>query len=150
MEIIDVSDPTSEMFELLLDADPNPIAVREFLAVGTLHAMMDAKNTVVLAIVTDEGDSKCELKNLVTSPSYRRKGHASTMIQNLFRLYKSKGFREMIVGTADTGFDTTIPLYEKNGFKRTGIIEDFFMKYPEPVYENGRLCKDMILFSKML
>jgi hypothetical protein len=36
--------------------------------------------------------------------------------------------------------------YMKNtGFKQDGILRGFFLRYPEPIIENGLLARDMVM-----
>ena len=54
------------------------------------------------------------------------------------------GFHRLEIGTGDSGFGQ-IALYERCGFVRCGIDEDYFRKFsPEPIFENGVECRHMV------
>ena len=53
------------------------------------------------------------------------------------------------IGTGTTGHDQ-IRLYEKLGFKRDGILRGHFLRYPEPIIENGQLLKDMVMLQRKI
>ena len=53
-------------------------------------------------------------------------------------------FRLLEIGTGDIGAGQ-IALYERCGFVRCGIDEDYFRKhYPAPIFENGVECRHMV------
>ena len=55
----------------------------------------------------------------------------------------------MIVGTANSSIDN-IAFYQKLGFRMAEIKRDFFKAYPTPIFENGIIALDMIVFEKEL
>ena len=46
--------------------------------------------------------------------------------------------------------DAELALYQKCGFRLSGIVTDSFADYPEPIYENGIRCIDMVMLSAKL
>ena len=53
------------------------------------------------------------------------------------------------VGTGDSPM--TVPFYEKCGFVRSHVVENFFTDhYDHPIVEDGVLLRDMIYFRKTL
>ncbi|MNJ03534.1 putative N-acetyltransferase YvbK [compost metagenome] len=60
------------------------------------------------------------------------------------------GYQTIEVGTGSTGV-AQLALYQKCGFRMTGIDRDFFTRhYAEPIYENGMQLKDMVRLSQDL
>ncbi len=53
----------------------------------------------------------------------------------------------MEIGTGNSSVNQ-LSLYQKCGFRITGIEHDYFTKhYEEEIVENGLLCRDMIRLS---
>ena len=136
---------TRAHWDLLLEADPwleavqkytppqNPAA--ELFVIGQPH-----KPYALCVTVPIEGG--LEIKNIATRSIMRRQGMASALIQHVVDVARQRGLAMVEIGTSTTGHDQ-IRLYEKNGFKRDGILRGFFLRYPEPIIENGMLVKDM-------
>ena len=47
------------------------------------------------------------------------------------------------IRTSNSSLDQ-LALYQKLGFRITGIVAGFFDDYPEPIVENGIACRDMV------
>jgi len=60
------------------------------------------------------------------------------------------GAKTLDIGTANSSI-FQLALYQKVGFRVTGIDRDFFIRhYDEPIYENGIQCLDMVRLSMEL
>lgn len=69
---------------------------------------------------------------------------------NAIQTAKSKGYKTIEVGTGNSSIGQ-LALYQKCGFRITGIDMDFFIKhYPEEIFENGIQCRDMVRLSQYL
>ena len=80
----------------------------------------------------------------IGKPEYQRRGIATTLLQHAVRTARDAGFRLLEIGTGDIGAGQ-IALYERCGFVRCGIDEDYFRKhYPAPIFENGVECRHMV------
>lgn len=54
------------------------------------------------------------------------------------------GFETVEIGTGNSSIDQ-LAFYQKCGFRIAAIDPDFFIRhYPEPIFENGIQCRDMI------
>lgn len=85
-----------------------------------------------------------EVVNIAVAPEYQRRGIATTLLQHAVRTARDAGFRLLEIGTGDIGAGQ-IALYERCGFVRCGIDEDYFRKhYPAPIFENGVECRHMV------
>ena len=85
--------------------------------------MLDDNRIKCECVVTDEGNSTLEIKNIATVPQYQGNGYAKSLIDFIVRKYKKK-YTVLQVGTGDSTL--TIPFYEKCGFVCSHIIPDFF------------------------
>lgn len=131
--------------DLLLLADEQESMIDKYLERGTLYVLQEAGETLCVCVVTRE-DGYCEIKNLATAPQHQKKGRARRMIEYVEQDFCKDG-EMLLVGTGDSPL--TIPFYEKCGFVRCGVIENFFIdNYDHEIWEDGVLLRDMILLSK--
>lgn len=64
----------------------------------------------------------------------------------LFNKYRNM---TMYVGTSDT--ESTLNFYYRLGFEDYDIRKNFFIsQYEQPIYDNGKLLKDMKILKKVL
>lgn len=109
--------------DLLLLADEQESMIDRYLDRGELFVCRgpDGVPTCV-AVVTDEGNGVCELKNIAVVPSCWRKGYGRQMIEYLCCHYGGD-FLFMTVGTGDS--PQTISFYEHCGFSYSHSLPDF-------------------------
>ena len=128
---------------LLLLADPSKDMVNQYLPQGELYGLYQGDLLVAEAVILPLSPTLCELKNLAVREELHGQGLGSALVKGLFQIC-GKRFSHMQVGTSDSG----VPFYEKLGFSLSHRIENFFVDhYPEPIYENGKQCVDMIYLS---
>ncbi|MGD6967483.1 GNAT family N-acetyltransferase [Rossellomorea vietnamensis] len=138
-----------DYLHLLLMADESEEAVRSYIAEGDLYAIHfeDVLAGVILFISVN--DSTVELKNLAVIPEFRGRGIGKASIKEGLAIYKNQGKDRVIVGTANSSIEN-IAFYQKAGFRMYEIKKDFFLNYPEPIFEYGIRAMDMIMFEKTL
>ena len=135
---------------LLLLADEQESMIDRYLERGELYVMLNeqTQEALAVAVVTQEGEGVCELKNLAVSSSYQRKGLGSQMVEYLFDRYKDS-CHTMFVGTGDS--QQTVGFYRSCGFTYSHTIPDFFTRhYDHLIVEEGKVLRDMICFRKEL
>lgn len=132
------------LMELLLDADPDERQVAEHLAHGELYV---ARNRGLLAgaiVIRRTADDTWEIMNCSVSPEHRRQGCGTALVLHALNIIRDKGARYAELGTSDTS-PGPMALYESCGFRTAGVIKNHFTdNYPEPVWDNGVQCIDMI------
>ncbi|HPY37572.1 MAG TPA: GNAT family N-acetyltransferase, partial [Clostridia bacterium] len=127
---------------LLLIADPDEDVVREYIDKCTIYEYTE-NNRVLGIAATLELDDALEVKNIAVDPTSQRGGVGSKLIKHIQQLSKQR----LIVGTADVSAKAQT-FYIRNGFRVFGKLPRFFVdNYAEPVYDEGRLCRDMILLE---
>lgn len=63
---------------------------------------------------------------------------------------KKNGYKTIEIGTGNSSIGQLV-LYQKCGFRITGVDIDFFVRhYQEEIFENGIQCRDMIRLSQDL
>ena len=133
----------------LLIADESEEVVKQYINDGEMFAIQLDDQTAGVVLFTFHPDSVVELKNISLDSCYRGEGAGKLVIYEAFTVYKKRGFRKMIVGTANSSIGN-LAFYQKVGFRMAEIKKDFFCKYPEPIFEDGIRAIDMVMFEKDL
>ncbi|MCS4305058.1 MULTISPECIES: N-acetyltransferase [Chryseobacterium] len=132
-------------YELLLLADETTEAIDQYIFKCDVYLLHDGTQNIAVMALYQNSDTELEIKNIAVIESYRSKGIGSILINKAKEIAIDNHYEILSVGTSDTGFQQ-IRFYERNGFIKTGIRKDFFIKnYPSPIYENGLQMRDMII-----
>lgn len=147
MKIIKIQENKKEYLPLLILADEQEDMIDRYLEKGTMY-VLDDYGVKAECVVTDEGNGVLEIKNIAVDPSFQKMGYGKSLIEFVEKQYAGK-YSVLQVGTGDSPL--TLPFYEKCGFERSHIVEDFFTdNYNHPIFENGVQLKDMIYLRKKL
>jgi ribosomal protein S18 acetylase RimI-like enzyme len=141
IEIYD-QDITPELMDLLLTADPDKAAVLSYLTCSEVLVCRSKGALVGIAVLVKAAEV-FELKNIAVLIEYQGKGFAKSMINQAKRMAKNSGAKAIEVGTGNSSL-SQLALYQKCGFRMHSIEPDFFKSYPEPIFENGIRCIDMV------
>ena len=141
MKIREVNENKKHFISLLLLADEQENMIDRYLEKGTMYVLEDG-DVKAECVVTDEGNEILEIKNIATVPFFQRQGYGKRLIEFLFEYYQGK-CSEMLVGTGDV--PSSRSFYEHCGFVISHRIKNFFTdNYDHPMYEDGKLLKDMV------
>ena len=147
MEIRLVNKDKKRFVDLLLLADESESMIDKYLERGELFALYDDGLRSV-CVVTGESHDTCELKNIATYETWHGMGYGGKLIGYISAYYKDK-YKYMLVGTGDA--PRAIRFYEKNGFRLSHRIENFFTdNYDHPMFEDGVPLVDMVYLKKEL
>lgn len=147
MDIILLTKNKKQYIDLLLLADEQESMIDLYLERGELFVLED-NGVKAVCVVTDEGDSVCELKNIVVTPEFQRQGYGKRLINHLVTHYLGK-YSQMIVGTGDV--PSAVNFYKSCGFEYSHRIENFFTdNYNHQMIEDGILLKDMVYLKREL
>ena len=147
MQIIEIKENKKQYLPLLLLADEQENMIDRYLENGTMF-VLDDDGIKGECVVTDEGNSILEIKNIATMPECHGKGYGRILIDYVADRYKEQ-YSVLQVGTGDSPL--TIPFYEKCGFVRHHVVKNFFTdNYDHPIFEGGVQLKDMIYLRKEL
>lgn len=147
MKIIRIQENKKEYLPLLILADEQENMIDRYLERGTMY-VLDDYGVKAECVVMDEGNGVLEIKNIAVDPSFQKMGYGKSLIEFVEKQYAGK-CSVLQVGTGDSPL--TLPFYEKCGFERSHIVEDFFTdNYNHPIFENGVQLKDMIYLRKKL
>ena len=148
MNIFEVKADKKQYLPLLLLADEQEDMIDRYLERGTMYALKDGASVRAVCVVTDEGESTLELKNLAAAPEYQRRGYGRRLVDFLAEAYRGQ-YRRLLVGTGDSPL--TVPFYERLGFRENHRVQNFFTDhYDHPIYEAGRQLVDMVYLAMEL
>ncbi len=134
----------------LLMADESERVVKEYIEAGEMYSIMDGAGLVAgVALFVEESEGVIELKNIALDPEFRGLGLGKQVVVQAFDIFREKGYRKMIVGTANSSI-ANLAFYQKVGFRMAEIKKDFFLDYPEPIFEDGIQAVDMVMFERVL
>jgi len=136
--------------DLLLLADPSRMIVEEYMQRGECFVAEADGQIIGAYVLLPTRPETVELVNIAVLETQHGKGMGKQLVMNAIQVAKSKGYRTIEVGTGNSSIGQ-LALYQKCGFRITGVDIDFFIRhYPEEIFENGIQCKDMIRLSQDL
>ncbi len=147
MDIIEVKEDKRAYIDLLLLADEQEDMIEKYLDRGTMYALVD-NDVRAVCVVTDEGNSVLEIKNIAVKREYQKMGYGKKLIEFIEWKYKGS-YNVLKVGTGDSAL--TVPFYEKCGFVKAYRVKNFFTdNYHHPIFEAGKQLVDMVYLEKSL
>lgn len=147
MDFKEISSHKKQFIELLLLAGEQEDMIDRYLERGMM-SVMTHNGANVIAVVTDEGNGVCQLRNIATTPEAQRNGYGRAMIGYLsgrYRLY----FHTLLVVTRDSPI--TIPFFKKCGFSESQQAKKLYTaNHSHPMIEGGEQLADMVYLKKYL
>ncbi|MEX2105098.1 MAG: GNAT family N-acetyltransferase [Bacilli bacterium] len=136
--------------ELLLLADPSRKLVEEYIERGQCFVAEVDDNIIGVYVLLRTRPETVEIVNIAVDENYQGKGIGKQLVIHAIQLAKLLGFKTIEIGTGNSGMGQ-LALYQKCGFRITGVDRDFFIRhYSEEVFENGIQVLDMIRLSQDL
>ena len=136
--------------ELLLTADPSEILVKDYLDRGHCYITEIDNQAAGVYVLVETSDDTAELINIAVDGKHQGKGIGKALVKDAIQKSKDLGFKTIEVGTGNSSIDQ-LALYQKCGFRITGVDKDFFIRHYEvEIFENGIQCIDMVRLSKEL
>mgnify|MGYP001953467874 CR=1 FL=1 len=136
--------------DLLLLADPSRILVEEYIKRGECYVAESDGQIIGVYVLLPTRPETVELVNIAVIKTRHGKGLGKQLVIDAINVAKSKGYRTIEVGTGNSSIGQ-IALYQKCGFRITGVDIDFFIRhYSEAIFENGIQCRDMVRLSQDL
>lgn len=145
MDIKFIISNKKQFLDLLMLADEQESMIDKYLERGDMFALYD-DGLKAVSVVTCEGESIFEIKNIAVYPSFQRKGYGKRLVDYIFEYYQGR-CSVMFVGTGDT--PSTLSFYEHCGFRISHRLKNFFIdNYDQPIYEDGKQLTDMVYLRK--
>jgi len=130
--------------DLLLLADPSEELVKQYLEGGeTFVASINGITVGVILLLGRDAES-AEIMNVAVAPDYQNRGIGKRLVRYAIDKARERNYKIVEIGTGNPGVQQML-LYQKCGFRIIGVDLDFFRRtHPEPIFENGIECRDMI------
>ncbi len=136
--------------DLLLLADPSRNMVEEYVKRGECYTAESDNQVIGVYVLLQPRPETVELVNVAVAEHYQGRGIGKQLVIHAVQTAKEKGYRTIEVGTGNSSIGQ-LALYQKCGFRITGVDIDFFIRhYQEEIFENGIQCRDMIRLSQDL
>lgn len=136
--------------DLLLLADPSKSIVTEYLNRGECYIAINDCMIIGVYVLLPTRPETVELVNIALKESLQNRGIGKHLVLHAIKKAKKDGYKTLEVGTGNSSIGQ-LALYQKCGFRITGIDIDFFIRhYDEEIFENGIQCRDMIRLSQDL
>ncbi|MFE4142427.1 GNAT family N-acetyltransferase [Peribacillus sp. YIM B13472] len=150
MEIRELFMDEQPPMHLLLLADPSRELVEEYLGSGTCFVAVTDERMIGVYVLLQKGPKLVEIMNIAVDERHHGRGIGRQLIEHAIGHAREQGYKTIEIGTGNSGIGQ-IALYQKCGFRITGVDRDFFNRnYAEAIYENGIQCQDMIRLSQSL
>ncbi|WP_226676723.1 GNAT family N-acetyltransferase [Mesobacillus jeotgali] len=148
MNIRMLKDGEQPPWNLLLLADPSKDLVSKYLDKSFCYVVeSETEVTIGVIVLVPISNHIIEIMNLAVDESYQGKGIGTILLKHGIQTAAEKGYNTVEIGTGNSSINQ-LALYQKVGFRITGIDHDFFIRnYEEPIFENGIQCRDMIRLS---
>ena len=135
---------------LLLLADPSPAVVETYIHRGDCFVAEVNGEVVGEYVLIETRPATVELVNVAVRESERGQGLGKQLVYHAILTARRRGYRTIELGTGNASIGQ-LALYQKCGFRIVGVDLDFFtLHYPEAIYENGILCRDMVRLAMVL
>lgn len=135
---------------LLELADPSLEKVKAYVESGDLYVALINNHIVGEYVLMLTSEKVAEIMNVAVDPAWQGKGIGKRLVLDAIERATDKGVVRVEIGTGNSSIGQ-IELYKKCGFNITGIEKGFFLKnYPDPIYENGVRCEDMVRMALTL
>jgi ribosomal protein S18 acetylase RimI-like enzyme len=135
---------------LLLLADPSVLMLEKYLSASSIYVAVIDEQIVGVFVLFPLDKTLVEIKNIAVSETHQGKGIGKKLLAYAMREAREKGFEEIQIGTANSSIGQ-LALYQKMGFEMDHIRKDFFIdNYPETMFENGILVRDMVVLKRKL
>lgn len=136
--------------DLLLLADPSREIIEKYLNRGQCYIAEDDAEVIGVYVLLPTRPETVELVNIAVDKTHHGKGLGKRLVNDAIKTAGEDDFKTIEVGTGNSSIGQ-LALYQKCGFRITGVDKDFFIRhYEEEIYENDIQCRDMIRLSRDL
>ena len=150
MDISLLNEHKNPPMDLLLLADPSRKLVEEYLERGDCYIAEVDNQVVGVYVLLPTRPETVELVNIAVAEIHQGEGIGRLLVMDAIKTAKGKKYKTIEIGTGNSSAGQ-LALYQKCGFRITGIDTDFFIRhYREEIFENGIQCRDMIRLAQDL
>ena len=103
-----------------------------------------------VSVINPLGSVSAEIMSIAVDERHQGKGLAKLLIARSLEDCSARGIKNVEIGTGNSSV-SQLNLHQKMGFRIVGILHDHFVKnYPDPIFENGTQCRNMIRLRREL
>ena len=140
------SSTTETLVSILRDADEDEQRVRSTLADEAYTSYTAfAGEHLVGAVTVRWQEHESEIEYIAVVPTQRGGGYGKAIMAAVLEEARRRNIRSLLVGTGNSS-PYHIAFYQKCGFRMDHVRKDFFRYIQPPVFENGILLQDMLVF----
>ena len=139
-------------YDLLLLADETVEAINQYLTGSDIYIAMqpNEQQPIGAMVLQEQNQQEAEIMNIAVAEHFQSQGIGKLLIEKAVEVSQSKGYTSLKVGTGDSGY-RQISFYRRNGFEVCEVRKNYFVdKFPEPVFENGVMLKDMVVLERKM
>jgi aminoglycoside 6'-N-acetyltransferase I len=137
-------------YGLLLLAEETKEAIDKYINDSEIYVLENENDIIAIYVLKPINKKVYEIKYIAVDENFQGKGIGKFLLKDATKRAQKSGFKTIIIGTGDAAIKQ-LYLYQKEGFRIYDICYNFFIdNYPEPIYENGILCKHMVMLKKEL
>ncbi|HYG02953.1 MAG TPA: GNAT family N-acetyltransferase [Chryseosolibacter sp.] len=141
LEIKELTKTDPLPYDLLLLADPSRKNIDQYIFNSTIYVANITGTTIGCYVLHEKTKETIEIKNISVDSKHQSNGLGTILLNHAIGTAKSRGYKQIMIGTGNSSVGQ-LYLYQKVGFRITGILPDFFNKhYEEPIIENGIQCR---------
>lgn len=136
--------------DLLLLADPSQKLVEQYLSRGQCFVGETERGVIGVYVLLPTRPETVELVNVAVDEACHGQGFGRLLVNHALEQARMAGYKTIEIGTGNSSV-SQLALYQKCGFRITGVDRDFFIRhYEEEIFENGIQVVDMIRLSQDL
>jgi ribosomal protein S18 acetylase RimI-like enzyme len=137
-------------WSLLLLADPSRSNIERYIGGSIVIGLIESNELRGVSVIKTIDKVSAEIMNIAVDERHQGKGLGKLLIARSLEECSARGVKNVEIGTGNSSVAQLL-LYQKMGFRIVGILRDYFIKnYPDPIFENGIQCKDMIRLQREL
>ncbi len=135
---------SKQHYKLLLDADPSKSLVDSYTKRGLIYDVTLEKQIVGIIVLLPTRPETLEVVNIAVDETFQKRGIGQKLLMFAINYSRHHHYKTLEIGTGSTSIGQ-LYLYQKVGFRLTGIDTDFFIHhYEKEITENGLVLRDMV------
>lgn len=139
-----------QLIPLLMDADEGAERIRALLCDQSHQSYFVMEDEQVIGVVTMRWDEvESEIIYIAVQEALRGRGYGKRIMAQLLDEAKRRQVHSLIVGTANTGWET-IHFYQRCGFRMDHVRLDYFAYIQPLLTVDGVLMQDMLVLRHRL
>jgi ribosomal protein S18 acetylase RimI-like enzyme len=135
---------------LLQLSEPNLTLINTYIHHCIVVAAYLQHKIIGVMAMSPETKEKAEIRNFAILPEHRGHGYARRLLQDAFDRANRLGYTQVQVCTGNSNIGQ-LKLYQQFGFDLTDVRWNYFTNhFPEPIIEDGIVCKHQLVLTKFL